>query len=98
MGKTLLILGLLLSVFLIGCASFSGAPASEIESRGFSSQTSEGPAGAAAPLGAPQMDEFISPQSKSIGDDAAREQGAFATPAPAAAPRREPAAGIPPFS
>ena len=30
------------------------------------------------------MDEFISPQSKSIGDDAAREQGAFATPAPAA--------------
>lgn len=84
MGKTLLILGLLLSVFLIGCASFSGAPASEIESRGFSSQTSEGPAGAAAPLGAPQMDEFISPQSKSIGDDAAREQGAFATPAPAA--------------
>ena len=39
MGKTLLILGLLISVFLIGCTSFTSAPASEIESREFGIQS-----------------------------------------------------------
>ena len=84
MGKTLLILGLLLSVFLIGCASFSSAPASEIESDGFSNQTTlglEGPAGAPAPAAAP-MEEFLSSQSKSFGDDANIERGAIAAEAP----------------
>ncbi len=80
MGKTLLILGLLISLFLIGCASFSSAPASEIESRGFSNQTSlglEGPAGAPAPAAAAQMEAFSSPQSKSFGDDASMERAAM---------------------
>ena len=93
MSKTLLILALLLSVFLIGC-SFTSAPASEIESRGFSTlsdaeQAGEafgpaGGAGAAAPAEAPLMEGFISSQSKSFGDDANMERAAFATPAPSA--------------
>ncbi len=80
--KTLLILGLLLSVFLIGCASFSSAPASEIESRNFSNQTSGGPAGAPSPAAAAQLEAFISPQSKSFGDDARMERGAIEAEAP----------------
>ncbi|MCH7620806.1 MAG: hypothetical protein IH870_02800, partial [Chloroflexi bacterium] len=85
MSKTLLILALLLSVFLIGC-SFAGAPASEIESRGFSTLSDAehageafgpaGGAGAAAPAVAPQMEGFISSQSKSFGDDARIQRGA----------------------
>ena len=82
MVKTLLILGLLLSVFLIGCASFSSAPASEIESRNFSNQTSGGPAGAPAPAVAPQMEELLPSQSKAFGDDARIERGAIEAEAP----------------
>jgi len=103
MTKTLLFLGLLLSVFLIGCGSFTSAPAPEIESRVFSNQISEGlagegfsldaPAVAPAPLGAPQMDEFIPPQSKSFGDDANTDRGAFAQAAPATADAPSPSAG-----
>ena len=79
MSKTLLILALLLSVILIGCGSFTSAPASEIESREFGIQSieqAEEGFSPAAPAAAPQMDEFISSQSKAF---------AQATPAPAAA-------------
>ncbi len=86
MSKTLLILGLLLSVFLLGCASSSRAPVSEIESLGFSNQTSGDLAvegfGAAAPAVAPQMEGFLSSQSKSFGDDANMERAAISAAAP----------------
>ena len=77
MSKTLLILALLLSVVLIGCGSFTGAPDSEIEYRQFSNETSGGAAGAPGPAGAPVMKESISPQSQALGDDADIRRGAF---------------------
>ncbi len=105
MGKTLLILGLLISLFLIGCASFSSGPASEIESRNFSNQTSgdvavggfgaagaAGPAGAPAPAAAPQMEELLPSQSKALA----------MTPGLSGElsrrKRQFPATGIPPFN
>ena len=56
MSKTLLILGLLLSVFLIGCTSFTSAPASESESLEFGIQSIEQAVVAEAPV----MKESIS--------------------------------------
>ena len=75
MSKTLLILALLLSIFLIGCSSFTSAPASETESLEFGIQSVE----QAVVAGAPQMDESISSQSKAFAQ-AAPTPSALAEP------------------
>ena len=82
MGKTLLFLGLLLSVLLLGCSRFTSAPAAEFESRGISEQKAveeiREEFGLAVPPEAPLMEEFISPQSNAMADDASMDRGAVA--------------------
>ena len=91
MGKILLVLGLLLSVFLIGCTGFTSAPAAEIQSRGSNNEISVDQArsdfGAPGAAAAPEMEEFLSSPAKAFGDGADMERGAFAeaTPSPSAA-------------
>ena len=79
MSKTLLILALLLSVFLIGCG------VTEFKSREFSNETmveQAASAGAPGSAAAPQMELFDSPQSKSFGDDAKMDREAVVEEAP----------------
>ena len=85
MSKSLLMLALLLSVFLIGCSSFTSAPASEFESLELRNETMvEQAASAGAPSLAetPQMGMSDSPRSKSFGDDANMDRSAVAEGAP----------------
>ena len=50
----------------------------------------------AAPAGAPEMDEFLSSQSKAFGEGTSREHSGPRHPPQA--PRRAPGAGTPPFN
>ena len=85
MRKTLLFLGLLLSVFLIACGSDS-APASDLESRVFGLESSVG-LGAPAGMAEGDLNMIGAPQSKALDEGANMKGGTFAsaTPAPSAA-------------